>query len=85
MQNKGHNLPHYVLSHLISKINIMMSSGTDQHTYYSQVDAKVFIREVQRLDYSGLPESASARPNIIPTLCLRHLTQLMQHPHQTHS
>lgn len=65
-------------------LSVHMRSACVSHTYYSQVDTKVLIGEFQRLDYSGLSDSASARPGIVPTLCLGHLPQLMQHTHQRH-
>lgn len=59
--------------------------GTSSHTYYSQVDAELLVRKIERLNYSGLSDGASACAHVIPTLRLRHLPQLMQHKHQTHS
>lgn len=70
---------------LQKSIVILGSTHTHQHhhTYYSQVDAQVFIWELQRLHDSGMSDSTSARPNVIPVLRLRHLPQLMQHTHTT--
>lgn len=63
----------------------MITSGTSSATYYSQVDTKVLVGKIQRLDDSGLSDSASARPSVIPTLRLRHLPQLTQHTQQRHT
>lgn len=48
-------------------------------TYYSQVDAEVFIREFQGLHNSGLSDRTSPRSNVVPMLRLGHLPQLAHH------